>query len=657
MTLLGIDTGGTFTDFIVYQDGQLTTHKVLSTPKAPEQAILQGIKELQLNTADLTIVHGSTVATNALLEGKGVTTAYITNFGLGDVLSIGRQTRRELYNLQPHKKAPPVASEFCLETGGRISSMADVIEPLTEVQLDELAEKIKKLSPQAVAINLLFSYLDDASEKRIADVIPKSIFVSRSSEVLAEYKEYERGIATWLNSYVGPLVQNYLQRLQNALPKANIAVMQSAGGTIAAKLAGQQAVHMLLSGPAGGLAAAKFIGDITSESRLLTFDMGGTSTDVAMIDGELQLTNEGEIAGYPVAIPMVDMHTIGAGGGSIANIDAGGLLQVGPESAGADPGPACYGKSSQVQKLLATVTDANLVLGRLRADAFLGGEMQLDLSAAQKAIKPIAEKLKLSTEEAAAGIISIANEHMAHALRVMSVQRGIDPQELSLVSFGGAGGLHVCALADALMMRKAIVPRYAGVLSALGMLVAPRARQLSHTFTHLLNTLSEEDIEQRFDILRKQGITALKEEGVSEKDIVVENSVDCRYLGQSYFLNVKWKDINTAITEFQQLHEKRYGHQLELEVELVNVRAALKSKVKEIQLPLIEKSESIKIENVAKLFAIEKDVSIYQRDNLSCGEKIIGPALITETVSTTYLAPNWHCEVDKSGCLMLKKVG
>lgn len=656
MRLLGIDTGGTFTDFIVYQDGQLKTHKVLSTPKAPEQAILQGIKELQLNTTDLTIVHGSTVATNALLEGKGVTTAYITNFGLGDVLSIGRQTRRELYNLQPEKKAPPVASELCLETGGRISSTAEVIDPLTEVQLDELAQKIKKLSPQAVAINLLFSYLDDASEKRIADVIPKSIFVSRSSEVLAEYKEYERGIATWLNSYVGPLVQNYLQRLQNALPNANIAVMQSAGGTIAAKLAGQQAVHMLLSGPAGGLAAAKFIGDITSESRLLTFDMGGTSTDVAMIDGDLQLTNEGEIAGYPVAIPMVDMHTIGAGGGSIASIDAGGLLQVGPESAGADPGPACYGKSSHDQKLLATVTDANLVLGRLRADAFLGGGMPLDLAAAQKAIKPIAEKLKLSIEAAAAGIISIANEHMAHALRVMSVQRGIDPQELSLVSFGGAGGLHVCALADALTMKKAIVPRYAGVLSALGMLVAPRARQLSHTFTHLLNTLSEEDIEQRFEALKKQGITALKEEGVSEKDIIVENSVDCRYLGQSYFLNVKWNNINTAIKEFQQLHEKRYGHQLELEVELVNVRVALKSKVKEIQLPLIEKSESIKKENVAKLFGIEKEVSIYQRDNLSCGEKIIGPALITETVSTTYLAPNWHCEVDRSGCLMLKKV-
>ena len=655
MTLLGIDTGGTFTDFIVYKDGKLHTHKVLSTPSAPEQAILQGIEELQLEITDLAIVHGSTVATNALLEGKGVTTAYITNFGLGDVLSIGRQTRSELYNLQPVKKAPPVASEYCLETGGRISSSAEVVEPLTETQLEELIQKIKKLSPQAVAINLLFSYLDDAAEKRIADIIPKSIFVSRSSEVLAEYKEYERGIATWLNSYVGPLVQNYLQHLQSALPQASIAVMQSAGGTIDAKLAGQQAVHMLLSGPAGGLAAAKFIGDITSESRLLTFDMGGTSTDVAMIDGELQLTNEGEIAGYPVAIPMVDMHTIGAGGGSIASIDAGGLLQVGPESAGADPGPACYGKSSHDQSLLATVTDANLVLGRLRSDAFLGGDMELDIAAAQQAIKPIAEKLKLSIEETAAGIITIANEHMAQALRVMSVQRGIDPQELSLVSFGGAGGLHVCALADALMMRKAIVPRYAGVLSALGMLVAPRARQLSQTYTHVLSSLKIEDIKKRFAHLLQQGQAALKEEGVEEKDIIAEYSVDCRYLGQSYFLNLKWKDINAAIKEFQQLHEKRYGHQLELDVELVNIRVSLKSNAEEIQFPLIEEGKATEKENDAMLYGIENNVPIYHRDKLSCGEKLTGPALIIETVTTTYLAPHWQCKVDKSGCLILSK--
>ena len=652
MTLLGIDTGGTFTDFIVYKAGELTTHKVLSTPKAPEQAILQGIKELQLDTTNLMIVHGSTVATNALLEGKGVTTAYIANFGLGDVLSIGRQTRRELYNLQPEKKAPPVANEYCLETGGRISATAEIIEPLTESQLITLAEQIKKLAPKAVAINLLFSYLDDEAEKRIAEIIPGSIFVSRSSEVLAEYKEYERGIATWLNSYVGPLVQNYLLRLQHALPDATIAVMQSAGGTIAAQLAGKQAVHMLLSGPAGGLAAAKFMGDITAQQRLLTFDMGGTSTDVAMIDGELQLTNEGEIAGYPVAIPLVDMHTIGAGGGSIASIDAGGLLQVGPESAGADPGPACYGNGGK----LATVTDANLILGRLRADAFLGGGMQLDISAAKEAIHPIADKLNLNIEETAAGIISIANEHMAQALRVMSVQRGVDPKELSLVSFGGAGGLHVCALADALMMKRAMVPRYAGVLSALGMLVAPRARQLSQTFTHAIKKLNNEEVQKHFSILLKQGIAALREEGVIEKDIVAEYSVDCRYLGQSYFLNVKWKDLNNSVDAFQKLHKKRYGHQLDLDVELVNLRLALKSNAEKIKLPVVNKNNILEKKAFVKLEGIEKEVPVFNRDNLSCGDEITGPALITETVSTTYLAAKWSCIVDESACLLLSKL-
>lgn len=657
MTLLGIDTGGTFTDFILYRDGSLVTHKVLSTPKAPELAILQGIKELGLPDSELTIVHGSTVATNAVLEGKGVSTAYITNHGLGDVLSIGRQTRRELYNLQPEKISPPVAKEYCLETGGRLSATGEVIEPLNQQKLDVLVEQLKKLSPQAVAINLLFSYLDDDAEKQIAEVIPEGIFVSRSSEVLAEYKEYERGIATWLNSYVGPLVQGYLQRLQNALPNASIAVMQSAGGTIAAELAGQQAVHMLLSGPAGGLAAAKYMGDITSQQRLLTFDMGGTSTDVAMIDGELQLSNEGKIAGYPVAIPMVDMHTIGAGGGSIASIDAGGLLQVGPESAGADPGPACYGNANDVKNMAATVTDANLVLGRLRADAFLGGDMKLDLNAAQQAINPIADKLKLSIEDAAAGIISIANEHMAHALRVMSVQRGIDPHELSLVSFGGAGGLHVCALADALTIEKAMVPRYAGVLSALGMLVAPRARELSKTFNSLLSKLSNDEIEQRFALLYQQGLSELKEEGVVEKDIVAEYSLDCRYRGQSYFLNVKWLDTQTAADNFQELHAKRYGHQLGLDVELVNLRVSLKSKATEIRLPEIEEKKIVaKENNVARLYGIEIDVPIFNRDDLVSGEKINGPALITETVSTTYLAPGWACEVDKSACLLLKKL-
>ncbi|HFE48989.1 MAG TPA: hydantoinase/oxoprolinase family protein, partial [Chromatiaceae bacterium] len=372
MRFLGVDTGGTFTDFVLLDDGHAPRiHKVLSTPCAPEQAIVQGIHELGLDASDLTIVHGSTVATNAALEGKGARTLYIGNRGFGDLLDIGRQARAALYELRPIASPPPVPAELCIETGGRLAADGSLIEPLTESDLRALREAVARLRPRAVAVNLLFSWLDDSLERRIRSALPDDLFVSLSSEVLPEIREYERGIATWLNSWIGPIVAGYLRRLSSALPGANIAVMQSAATTIAADQAGAQAVRMLLSGPAGGLSGARMIGRLTGRERLLTFDMGGTSADVALIDGEPTLTTQGRIGRYPVAVPMVDIHTIGAGGGSLASLDAGGMLRVGPESAGADPGPACYGRGGKQ----ATVTDANLVLGRLLPTAFLGGDM------------------------------------------------------------------------------------------------------------------------------------------------------------------------------------------------------------------------------------------------------------------------------------------
>ena len=377
---LGVDTGGTFTDFVLYDGQGLRVHKVLSTPHAPEEAILQGIRELGLAMSGLRVVHGSTVATNAVLERKGVRTAYITNRGLGDVLTIGRQARRELYNLQPEPTLPPVPRELCLEVSARTGADGRPVESLGAADRDTIQAAIAALKPRSVAINLLFSFMNDSDEREIAAWLPNDVFVSRSSNVLPEYKEYERGIATWLNAWVGPLVAGYLQRLGEALAPAPVAVMQSSGGTVSANLAGQKAVQLLLSGPAGGLMGARFLGQQAGCARLLTFDMGGTSTDVALIDGDIRLTNEGHIGEWPVAVPMVDMHTIGAGGGSIARVDDGGLLQVGPESAGAAPGPACYGRGG----LQPTVTDANLVLGYLQADAFLGGAMPLDPAAAQR---------------------------------------------------------------------------------------------------------------------------------------------------------------------------------------------------------------------------------------------------------------------------------
>lgn len=648
---LGIDTGGTFTDFVLLREGQLTIHKVLSTPDAPEQAILQGIRELGLDQLPhLYIVHGSTVATNAVLEGKGVRTAFITNRGLGDMLTIGRQTRRELYNLQPKPYSPPVARELCLETGGRISAQGQVIEALTAADLQSLQQQLAQLQPRAVAINLLFSYLDDTFEKQIEALIPDDIFVTRSSFVLPEYKEYERGMTTWLNAYVGPIVQGYLQRLCRDTVNASVAVMQSAGGTISAQQAGKTAVNMLLSGPAGGLAAAKYIGDTIGTSRLLTFDMGGTSTDVALIDGEIQLTSEGEINHYPVAVPMVDMHTIGAGGGSIASIDSGGLLHVGPESAGAAPGPACYAQGGTQP----TVTDANLVLGRLPASVRLAGNMPLDAAAAQRAVQTIAQSLSLSIEAAAQGIIDIANEHMAQALRVMSVQRGIDPRELCLVSFGGAGGLHVCALAELLGMRRALVPMHAGVLSALGMLVAAPMRQLSQTLNVLLSDSSVADINAALQILIEQGHAALLKEGVAPQDISILPSLDLRYQGQSYTLNVSWQDIEQVSRDFHAVHQQRYGHHLALPVQLVNVRVALQGRPHKITLQA-ETSAATAVEQTS-LYGVDTQVRIYQRDAIPLHTVIAGPALIVEAVATTYLAANWQMHKDEYGQLQLQYI-
>jgi N-methylhydantoinase A len=651
MPLLGVDTGGTFTDFVLWNGHQgLRVHKVLSTPRAPEQAILQGIQELGLtDCAELVVVHGSTVATNAVLEGKGVRTAFITNRGLRDLLTLGRQARRDLYDLNPPAVAPPVPRELCLETGGRLGADGSVLEPLTEADLAQLRQAVAGLAPRAVAINLLFSYRDDRFERRIAAAMPAGVFVSRSSAVLPEYREYERGIATWLNAAVGPLVEGYLARLRSGVPQARLAVMQSSGGTIAAEQAGAQAVHMLLSGPAGGLAGARHVAAAAGCQRLLSFDMGGTSTDVALLDGELRLTTEGRIGPYPVSVPQVDMHTIGAGGGSLARLDAGGLLQVGPESAGAEPGPACYGRGG----VAPTVTDANLVLGRLRADAFLGGDMVLDVNAARAAVARLAQPLGRSVEEAAAGIVAVANEHMARALRVMSVQRGVDPRQLTLVSFGGAGGLHVCALAEALGMRRALVPVHAGVLSALGMLVAPRARHLSRTVARPWAQVDAAWLAAQLDLLAEEGRAALEAEGVAAAALETLPSVDLRYAGQSYAINLPWQGLEETAAAFHARHEALYGHRLEQGLELVTVRLKIQGPEPGLALasPPPPATEAENVE--AELFGISRQVPVLQRAQLQAGEVLRGPALITETVATTFLAPGWHCRLATGGSLLL----
>ncbi|MGD2117102.1 MAG: hydantoinase/oxoprolinase family protein [Chromatiales bacterium] len=641
---LGVDTGGTFTDFVLYDGQSIRTHKVLSTPQAPEQAILQGIRELGLEGQGLQLVHGSTVATNAVLEGKGVRTAYVTNRGLADVLSIGRQARRELYNLQPQPIAPPVAEELCLELDCRMTADGKWLARPDARQLQQLVEKIAQLQVRAVAINLLFSYLDASVEQQLRELLPKGLFVSLSSEVLPEIGEYERGMATWLNAWVGPLIEGYIQRLQQALPHSHVAVMQSSGETMAAGQAAKQAVRMLLSGPAGGLVGAKYVAAASGRQRLMTFDMGGTSTDVALIDGDFRLTRNGKIDFYPVAVPMVDMHTIGAGGGSIARLDAGGMLQVGPESAGAQPGPVCYGQGGEQP----TVTDANLLLGRIPDDAAFGGSLKLDVEAAQYAMQRLAQQTGLSVEQTAAGIVRIANEHMARALRRISVQKGYDPRDFTLVCFGGAGGMHVCALAEDLGMSQALVPANAGVLSALGMLVTSPGRQLSRTRLTLLEQLDVEYLQQQFELLHQQGVADLLAEGQHEADIRTKRSLDLRYAGQSNTLNIAWSGSQQVQSDFHRLHEQRFGHALDMPVELVNIRVQVSGAG--LRLDLSYSPARAGQQNTVT----SNGVPVYQRDSLTLGQRIDGPAIVAEDIATTWVASGWYALVDEFGNLLLQ---
>ncbi len=646
---LGVDTGGTFTDFVLFDGKTITTHKVLSTPAAPEKAILQGIEELGIDKKyKVQMVHGSTVATNAVLEAKGVKVVYVANEGLKDVILIGRQARAELYNLQPAPIKYLVEAENCLEVPSRLSAEGKALSIMTEQDLQVLAQQVDQLKPDAVAINLLFSYLDESEEKRIEQALSKHYFISRSSKVLNEYREYERGMATCLNSYVGPLMKNYLSRLEKALPEFNLSVMQSNAGTISVSQAGDYAVNLLLSGPAGGLKGAQFVASSNGQRDLLSFDMGGTSTDVAMIKDKIELTTEGKVAGFPVAVPMVDMHTIGAGGGSIARVDAGGMLLVGPESAGANPGPACYGNSGEQ----ATVTDANVVLGRIPAEQSLGGYLKINKKAAELAVDKISKQLDVSREQAALGIIQVANEHMVQALRVMSVQRGYDPKDFTLVSFGGAGGLHICELAEALNMNNALIPVHAGVLSAFGMLVAAPSREMSHTLNQLFEDCSDTFVSQTLEGLAAQG-TELMQSELSGEAPKITYSMDICYSGQSFSLPVEWSCLQEVAEQFHQFHEQRYGHRMNNNLELVTARVKLEGTAADFALPELGKVMAEKLNDLT-LVNEQKTAAVYQREQLAAGQVINGPALVLEKVATSYIKSDWQVKVDHLGNLLLK---
>ncbi|MEQ9060488.1 MAG: hydantoinase/oxoprolinase family protein [Gammaproteobacteria bacterium] len=647
MILIGIDTGGTFTDFVVYDGTRLRVHKELSTPDAPERAILAGLASLGIDRTRARIVHGSTVATNTLLEGKGARTVFVTNRGFADTLTIGRQARPALYELKPVSAPPPVPPALCLETGGRLGADGSVVDDLGADDLAALVTAVTACAPEAVAVSLLFSFLDDRFERAIVEALPDTLFVTRSSEVLPEYREYERGMATWLNAYVGPVMQRYLERLGRELAPAPLSIMQSSGVTAEPDFAARRAVNLLLSGPAGGLEGARHVAQAAGHARILTFDMGGTSTDVALIDGDIALTSEGAVGRYPVAVPMVDMHTIGAGGGSLAHVDAAGVLHVGPESAGAVPGPACYGQGGTQ----ATVTDANLVLGRLPGAVRLGGNLALDVDAAWRALTRLGEALGgLSAEEAARGVVAMANEHMQQALRVISVERGIDPRDFTLVSFGGAGGLHVCALAEALGMQRALVPATAGVLSALGMVVARPGRRLSRTVRAPLDACDAGDLAARFEEVAAPGLAALAREGHAAAEIACAYSVDVCYRGQSFALNLPWTDHAALAEAFHAAHAQRYGHRLDLPLELVNLRVAL-----DVVTPAapVTAASAARARHAAPPAA--GGSGVFARETLVPGARFAGPAIVYDAIATAHVDAGWHAQVDGQGNLALTR--
>lgn len=653
ITLVGIDTGGTFTDMVVLDrglnSGDMRHCKVLSDPSDPSGPIVEGLQRLGLENKQLQIILGTTVATNAVLEGKGARVAYVTSTGFADVLSLGRQQREQVYQLKQPETRPPVPRALCLEVCTRISADGGLLTGASDAELARLKAQLKTLDVESVAINLLFSFLRPQEEQRIAAGLGDEWFVSCSSRVLPEVREYERGMATWLNASVGPVISRYLKRLKARLPQARIAVMQSAGTSIAADQAADQAVRLLLSGPAGGLAAARSIAAQTAHPKLMSFDMGGTSTDVALFNGEIPLTGQCRLGSWPLAIRSVDIHTIGAGGGSIARLDKAGMLLVGPESAGASPGPACYGNGGTK----ATVTDANLVLGRLPGNTLLGGYLPLDLQAAQQAVAKLAKDMGCDVLDAARGIVRLANEHMVRALRVISVERGYDPGDYALLCFGGAGGLHACDLAELLNVKQIIVPARAGVLSAMGMLVSEPGRELSHAVLKPLAALADEEIGQWFRALEVDARTQLAGEGCEPASVTFRRQLELRYKGQSATISINWFGGGAHAASFHKAHKKASGLCLPHPVELVNIRLSARAPAVLKSIDTRHKYEDFTAGKMIHMPELASKVPVYRRAGLPSGEAMEGPLLITESAATAWIKPGWVVSPDQWGNLLL----
>lgn len=673
---IAVDTGGTFTDCVWMDRGQLRVLKVFSTPQDPSQAIVEALRKIA-HQGELVLLHGTTVGTNTLLERKGARVALVTTAGFEDAIEIGRQARSKLYDFFFDRVEPLVARDLRFGVEERTACDGEILMAPSPEDLKSLASNVAATHPQAVAISLLFSFANPKNELAVAEaLLPLGFPLSISHEILPEFREYERTSTVLVNAYLQPVMKGYLDRLSVGVAhgRARIFVMQSNGGIAALAAAAREPVRTVLSGPAGGVVGAAATARASGFERVIAFDMGGTSTDISLVDGAIATASDAQVAGLPVGVPMLNIHTVGAGGGSLARFDAGGVLRVGPESAGADPGPICYGRGLQP-----TVTDANLLLGRLQAEHFLGGEFKLDVERTRRITRDWLKKQEsqFTLDQFADGVIRVVNAIMEKAIRVVSVERGRDPREYALVAFGGAGGLHACALAEALGIPQVIVPALPGALSALGILASDVVKDYSRTVLWWVGgEIPHARLKQEFAELEKRAARVFEEEGWSGK-ARYETSVDVRYRGQGYELSIPLS--KNLLKEFEREHQRRYGYihsNREVELVTLRLRAVVKSPRLEIttaQAGRIDprKTSHVRTGTLARpgratlgsfsapevpvLFGGKKlKTKIYSRDTLHPGKKYSGPAIIAEYSATTLIPPGKRFQLDRPGNLIIK---
>ncbi|MGL4813257.1 MAG: hydantoinase/oxoprolinase family protein [Beijerinckiaceae bacterium] len=669
---IGIDSGGTFTDVCLFDDatGEVSVWKVPSTPDDPSRAIAQGTDEgvaLRGGTpADLGFFgHGTTVATNALIQHRGVTTALITTEGFSDLIEIGRQKRPDLYDLQVDKPPPLATRDLRFGVRERVRHDGSIETPLDEEGVRMIARRLRDAGVKSVAIGFLYGFVRPDHENRARAIVLEEfpeVFVSTSSDVAPEFREYERISTAVVNSYLGPIMRRYIERLGDRLKERRVTAIphltQSNGGVIGFDMAARLPVRTVLSGPSTGVVAAQAIGRMIGMPSLITFDMGGTSTDVALLrHGEASVASEATVHGYPIKAPMLDIHTVGAGGGSIAHIDSGGLLKVGPRSCGADPGPVCYGRGNTEP----ATTDANVVLQTLNPEYLLGGRMRIDQEKSKQAIEKLAAPLGLDLMTTAQGIISVVTANMAKAIRVISVQRGHDPRDYALVAFGGAGPLHAARLARELEMKTIVVPRNPGICCALGLLLTDLRADFATTQLMLADAENAAAVGIIFDALEKQAQSWFTEEHVEEKDRQIRRIIDMRYLGQNYEIAVEMpagpvtaKSIAAIREGFAAAHTRLYGYAAEEEpVQMVTYRVAAIGTAPKAEFqpaPDAGPDASAAIIGERKVWFPEAEgfviCPVYDREKLKSGNRIKGPAIVEQMDATTVLLPGMHGRVE-----------